>query len=391
MRHYNIFLLGFILFTGAALANQKVPSWMSEGPYLESSPAYFEIPIEVFATKLYIEIEIGGKPRRFVFDTGSPSMIDTALVDELGLKVIDTNKGIDAHGSVVETEIVQTSIRIEGVDIHKLPMMATNFSASEITKSFIGDGVLGSDLLPLGAWQFDLEKSVLRFSSSLKKLPNINEAKKLKLHQFGYPFMPILDVHFAKNAHSKAMLDTGSPTFFSICTPDLGGAKKNSGIGKTVTGYGSPGSSLGGQASETELLLVELKNLAIDKLKLGTVVAEKRDLVPSLIGARILENYIITLDSRSKEAYFKAYSDKPLAPSSFGFELAFNNNISIGAVWDDSPAKSAGLQPGLELISINGIDVEFNREGLFRALSAIQGKTIELAWKGGSVKLVKKN
>lgn len=92
---------------------------MSEGPYLESSPVSFEIQIEVFATKLYVEIKLGGKPTRFVFDTGPPSMIDTALVDELGLKTIDTNKGIDAHGTVVETEIVQVNIPIGGASIQK--------------------------------------------------------------------------------------------------------------------------------------------------------------------------------------------------------------------------------------------------------------------------------
>jgi hypothetical protein len=90
----EVFFMGLLLFfTHTVIANQNPPTWMSEGPYLESSPASFEIPIDVFATKSYVEVEIRGKPRRFVFDTGSPSMIDSTLVKELGLKVVDTNKG----------------------------------------------------------------------------------------------------------------------------------------------------------------------------------------------------------------------------------------------------------------------------------------------------------
>lgn len=54
-------------------------------------------------------------------------------------------------------------------------MMATNFSAPVPTKSFIGDGVLGSDLFPLSAWQFDLMHSVLRFNTNLNELPYINK------------------------------------------------------------------------------------------------------------------------------------------------------------------------------------------------------------------------
>jgi len=390
MKFCALFLLGLITFINPAYADRNTPSWVTEGPYLKNSSASFEIPIKVFATKLYVEIEIGGKPRRFVFDTGSPSMIDTALVEELGLKVIDKNKGIDAHGAVVETEIVQVNVLIAGIAIQKVPMMTANFSGSELTKSFIGDGVLGSDLFPLGAWQFDLKNSLLRFNTNLNELPHIKQAKSLKLYQFGYPYMPIFDVKFAKKARSKAMLDTGSPTFFAISSLDLGGARKASGVGKTISGYGSPGGSLGGQAPETELLQLELKNLAIDKIKLGRVTAKKRDLPPSLIGARILENYIITLDSRSESAYFKEYFDGPFTNSSFGFSLAFNHNISIGAVWDDSPAKAAGLRTGIELTSINGIDIEYTREGLFRAVAAMKGQEIELAWKGGSAKLVRK-
>ena len=272
----------------------------------------------------------------------------------------------------------------------KVPMMAANFSSSPVTKEFIGDGVLGSDLLPLGAWQLDLKNSVLRFNTNLQGLPHIKDSKQLKLYQFGYPYMPILDVTYAKKARSKAMFDTGSPTFFAISFADLNGAKKASGIGETVSGYGSPGSSLGGQAPNIELLQVELKNLAIDKLKLGRVVAERRELSPSLIGAGILENYIATLDSRSESAYFKEYSDGVLAKSSFGFSLAFDNSISIGAVWENSPAKAAGLQAGLELISINGVEAEYTKGGLLRAVEAMEGQEIELAWKGGSVKLARK-
>jgi predicted aspartyl protease len=391
MKFPKIIVLGLIFFANYLIARQTPPSWISEGPYLEESSASFEVPIIVKGTKIYVELELGGKPRRFVFDTGSPSMIDSALVEELGLKIVDTNKGIDAHGVIIETEIVQTHIKIGGMAIQKVPMMAANFSSSPVTKEFIGDGLLGSDLLPLGIWQLDLKSSVLRFNTNLQGLPHIKGSKQLKLYQFGYPYMPILDVTFAKKAQSKAMFDTGSPTFFAISSADLKGTKKASGIGKTVSGYGSPGGSLGGQAPNIELQQVELKNLTIDKLKLGRVVAKRRELSPSLIGARVLENYIITFDSSSGSAYFKEYANTVFAKSTFGFSLAFDNNISIGAVWEKSPAKDAGLQAGLELISINGVEVDFTQAGLHRAMEAMAGQEIEIAWEGGSVKLTRKH
>ena len=380
---------GIILLADLASAKGTMPAWLQEGPNLAKGSNSFNIPIEVAAAKLYVEVEVGGKPRRFVVDTGSPSMIDAKLAKELGLKVVGSNKGRDAHGVIIESQIVQASLRLGGVDFHNVPMMTADFSTSEATKSFIGDGVLGSELLSLGVWQFDLKESVLRFNTDLKKLPNISRAKKLKLYQYGYPYTPIFDVQFAKRARSKAMFDTGAPGFFSVSSSDLAGAKKAVGMVRTLSGYGSPGRSLGGQAPETAQLQAEIKTLAIDKLKLGRVVATRRELSPSLIGARILDNFIVTLDSRAEKAYFKQYSNEPYTSPSFGFTLAFNDNISVGVVWDNSSAKAAGLKPGMTLTSINGIATEFTSEGIRRVIEAMASQEIELAWQGGSAKLTR--
>ncbi len=389
MRFRHIAFLVLLSYANCLVSAQTPPVWVTEGALLNASSGSFEVPLEVMATKMYVEVEIGNTPRRFVIDTGSPSMIDSAIVDELGLQVVGTNKGRDAHGAIVETEVVQTDLRIGGMSVERVSMMVADFSSSAATNTFIDDGVLGSDLLPLGAWQLDLRDSVLRFNTDVDALPNIKNAKQLTLYQFGYPNMPIFDVRFAKKARSKAMLDTGSPTLFTISSQDLAGAEKASGVGRAVYGYGSPGSSLGGQAPNSELLQVELKNLSIDKLKLGPVVAVGRDLSPSLIGAKILEHFIVTLDSRSEIAYFTAYSEGIVVEPSFGFSLAYDNGISVAAVWDGSPAKAAGLRVGLELISINGEKVEYSRQGILRAVRAMEGEEIELAWDGGSAKLTR--
>ncbi|MGN8226887.1 retropepsin-like aspartic protease [Gracilimonas sp. BCB1] len=389
MKKKVLLVLGLFLVTSPVSGMQNQPVWITEGPYLVNPSASFEIPIKLLATKLYVKVEIGGEERRFVVDTGSPSMIDARLANELGLEVVDTNKGRDAHGSIIETNIVQAGMTIGGEEFRKVPMMTADFSNSPATRLFIGDGVIGSELLPLGLWQLDLKNSVLRFNTDLNKLPYLNDAKELTLYQFGYPYMPIFDVTFSKHARSKAMFDTGSPSFFTISSKDLDGARKNSKTERSLSGYGSPGTSLGGQAAETDLLLTMLPALSIGKLPLGAVSAYRRDLSPSLIGASMLEHFIITLDARSGKAYFKQYSDGSYVIRSFGFTLAFDNTISVAAVWDGSPAKIAGLRPGMELISVNGSKTEFSMEGIRRVIDAMNRENIELVWKDGSATLTK--
>lgn len=391
MKSCVLLFLGFILFVESATVQGAQPSWIEDGPNLASGSASFEIPMEVIATKLYIEVEIGGKPRRFVVDTGSPSMIDTQLAKTLGVDVVGTSNGMDAHGAFINSDVVQANLSLGGVTLYKVPMVTADFSASEVTKTFIGDGVLGSEILPLGAWQFDLKNSVIRFNTDLKKLPHLGGAVKSRLYNFGYPHMPIFDVKFAKHARSKAMFDTGAPTYFTISSADLAGARRAAGIGRTISGFGSPGASLGGQAPDGKQLQAELNSLTIGKLKLGRVAAVRREFSPSLIGANILEHFVVTLDASSERVYFLEYSNGQFARPSFGFTLAFNEKISIAVVWEESPAQKAGLLPGMHLTSINGRETEVTREGIRRAITAMSSSEISVTWDSGSAKLTRKS
>jgi membrane-associated protease RseP (regulator of RpoE activity) len=167
------------------------------------------------------------------------------------------------------------------------------------------------------------------------------------------------------------MLDTGSPEYLAISPADLEGAKRNGGVGKTVSGYGSSGGSLGGRAPDMAQQQLELKSLSIGTLSLGRVAATLRESAPSLIGASVLEHFVVTLDSRSQSAYFESYRDGPYARSSFGFSLDFEDAVTVSRVWDDSPAANAGLKVGQRIASINDQAAETSCAGIRRAMQAV--------------------
>mgnify|MGYP003644381981 CR=1 FL=1 len=200
--------------------------------------------------------------------------------------------------------------------------------------------------------------------------------------------MPILDVRFAETAQSKAMIDTGSPGYLTISPQDIEGAKRAGGIGGAISGYGSLGGSMGGQAQNGKQLQSELKTLSIGNLDLGQVVAVLRESSPSLIGTSILQHFIVTLDIRSKSAYFEKYREGPFDQSSFGFAFSpEGKGLKVSLVWDDSPAANVGLRAGQHLISINGVTTTSSCAGIQSALQAMSGKTIELKWEGGAATL----
>ncbi len=380
-------IFAFLAYCGAFGAEDK-PRWITEGPYVVERSFSFELPVEVLATKLFVEVEVGGSPRRFVFDTGSPSMISAGLAAELELEVIDKTQGRDSHGAIVETDIAQSELTLGGTTFHKVPVFIADFPR---TAQCLFDGVLGSEVLPLCAWQIDLPESVLRCNSTLEGLDHLSDATKQTLYDFGYPHAPILDIQFSKKARSKAMFDTGSPAYLAISPPDFDGAKRNGGVGKTISGRGSIGGSLGGRAPDEEQLLSELKTLSIGDIQLGRVGALLRESPPSLIGASILEHFVVTLDSKSASAYFDKYRDGPFARPSFGFGLSFEETPTVDLVWDDSPASDIGLRVGQRVTSINGQPTKTSCDGIRSAMRSIsEHETIELEWDDGADTLTRK-
>lgn len=386
--------LFLLLAAGAVQAGSKssAPPWISEGPYVESKSFALQLPLEVRAKKLYVEVELGGQARRFVFDTGSPSMIDATLASALGLEVVDVREGTDSHGTPVQSNIVQADLNLGGVQFKKVPLFAADFSASELSQCMIGDGVLGSEILPLCAWQIDLQASVLRCDTDLKRLAHVDRTLKQTLYDFGYPHTPILDVRFAKKAQSKAMFDTGSPAYFTVSPQDFQGSKGAGGVGATVAGYGSLGSSLGGQAPNKAQIQGVLNSLSIGTIDVGRVASVVRESPPSLVGASLLNYFVVTLDARSKSAYFDRYRDDAIDQSSFGFGLAPGvNGLQVSLVWEGSPASEAGLRAGQAVSSINGQKVTSSCADFRRVLNAMSAETIELEWDGGTAALSRRN
>lgn len=360
---------------------------MSEGPYVDERSFSFELPMEFLAGKIFVQVELGGAPRRFLFDTGSPSMMSKDLAAQLELKVVDTRQGKDSHGAIVQTSIVQSDFTIGGTTFHKVPIFAADFPR---TAQCLFDGVLGSELLPLCAWQIDVPDSVLRCTTEPTRLDHLDEATAQPLHDFGYPHAPMLDIRFATKATSKALFDTGSPEYVAIAPPDLEGASRNRGIGRTVLGAGSLGGSIGGAAPDKEQRQVELKSFGIGDMPLGEVGAVLRESAPSLVGASIFEHFVVTLDAKHSKAYFDRFRDGPFVRSSFGFGLSFEQAVAISLVWNGSPAAKAGLRVGQRVTAINGKPVEASCDGIRSAMRAMSGgSTLALEWEGGAATLVR--
>ncbi|WP_028671185.1 aspartyl protease family protein [Saccharospirillum impatiens] len=380
--HTNSWVAGIVCLAIAQQtpAETAPPAWVNEGPYADERSLFIELPMDVLATKLFVEVELGGHPRRFVFDTGSPSMVSADLAAELGLDIIDTRQGRDAHGAIIETNIAQTDLTLGEVTFHKVPVYIAEFPEAA---QCLFDGVLGSEVLPLCAWQMDVPDAMLRCAAKVSELDSIATARQQTLYDFGYPHTPFFDIQLSEQASSKAMFDTGSSEYLTLSPMDRDGAARDGGIGRTVSGSGSLGQSLGGAAPVTRLQSVRLNEVSVGSIELGAVDAPVRSLAPSLIGASLLNHFVVTLDARANTAYFDAYEPGPFQRGTFGFGLQFDGDVTVSQVWADSPADAAGMAVGDRVTSINDKAVTASCEDMRHTMRLMaDAEQLDVEWEG---------
>ena len=122
---------------------------------------------------------------------------------------------------------------------------------------------------------------------------------------------------------------------------------------------------------------------------MGQISAVRRELSPSLIGVNWLRQFVVTLEAKSKVGYFSRFQDTSAEEPSFGFTFAFDDGISVGSVWEDSPAAAAKVPVGATITSINDKPVVWSTAGLNRLVDVMEDDRISITWEGGSATLVK--
>ena len=349
-----------LLATTSGARGQETPDWTRITPSIEATGFVERLPIEVRQTKLFLELEIGGHPRSVVFDTGSPSLLSKPLATELGLETIATIRTVDANGTRVDSEVaVLDKLRLGSLSVRNLPVIVADLSNAPIA-SCLFDAVLGSNILQVCNWQIDVARRTLTCADRLEDLPFIDESASVPLREFGYPYSPILDIEFHNGMTSTAMFDTGSPEYVALTRRELEDLERTGAIERSamIRGFGSAGESLGGMGRDQEAFLLSLSRLWIGELELVDVVARTQQETPTLIGASLLEHYLVTLAYPHKRAFFYKNSEAPLRRTGFGFGPDFDAQmVTASFVWDESPAYRAGIRPDDRLMRIGDSDL----------------------------------
>ncbi|MEM9169895.1 MAG: aspartyl protease family protein [Pseudomonadota bacterium] len=351
--------IGMISCVGVCGASAQGPDHQTaqtKPPVIERGSPATTVPLDVRLGKLFLEAAVDGAAKEFIFDTGSPTILAKDFAQSLDLKIVGRNTGRDANGREVTMDVaVVDALSLGDVTFRDVRVLVFDFSQLELGPCMFDGGVIGSEIFPGSLWEIDTERRVLTISAPGAAPPAAASSRAITLYDFGYPHTPIVD-YSVGDVQDKAIFDTGNAEelilFERVAQSD--GVRKSMSKKSLQKGRGSDGVSAGGRGAIRDLRRFTLKDASLSAADIGPVRATTRTTAPTLIGAGLLDRFVVTLDYPSNR-FVLSEREKPEPTRPFpGYALSFVDGVAtVTQLFEGSPAARAGLRLGDAVTAIN--------------------------------------
>lgn len=357
-------LFVFVFYLHAASAqsggNNAMPEVFKVQPRIANQNYKTVVPIDIWASKIFLQAEVNGKSYRFILDTGSPTILTKKVADALALEIQGQNTGKDANGNLVTMDLaVLQQLKIADVEFHNVPVFIFDPTGLEAGQHILDGGVIGSEIMPLATWQINFANKELVITDTVSRLEYISAAARARLEVYAYPHTPIIEHEINGKFKDKAIFDTGSPELLHLNEKAAQELKKRKLISSPVErGIGTFGESGGGRGEDQTYELLNIAELSLGSLKFEDVDVWTRAEVPSLIGAKLFASHIVTLDYTKRLIYFHEYRKQDARSAGYGFKPYIKDRaVYVGFLIKASKAHKAGIVLHDQLLEVNGKDL----------------------------------
>ena len=323
---------------------------------------YKEIDFELINNKIIIPVNIQGEEYNFLFDTGAPNMISEEIYARVKPDTIKSIPLADINEIKEKRLIVSVdSLKIGNLKFEKIPTFVDNFNKVLPWKCLKIDGIIGSNMLKNSIIQLDGKKKKLIITDLKEKL-NLNEEDTEKIMLTKIQSLPYLwvELNGKESKEERILIDTGSDGFYSTSLNNYEKVFNKKEIFHQI-GEDEGASSLGFMADKVtkhKNYKLLLPSLTINNTEFQNVISKTIKSHNSLIGAKLLDYGVMTIDYLHKKFYFEPYAKGIInvEEPEFGFDNTLKDGkLVIGLVWDkDLKSK---IKYGDEILSVNGTDV----------------------------------
>lgn len=342
-----------LIYSCIALKSEAQSFNFKQGSF--TSDAYLvELPYENVNDKIIIKVEVKGKQRRFLLDTGAPLAISQQLFEELKPAVLTKQTIRDINQKKDSLLFIQMdSLKIG--DVYATGIPAIVLKSNLILECLKLDGFLGSNVLQNSVIQFDTQNQKIRIANDTSNL-NLKgiEAENLTLDSQGSPF---LKFKIGKKISEYAMFDSGSDVFYSMAHGKVQKMKRAKDFEVIHTATGSNQVGLYGVAGNEETYLLRIPFAQLNGVRVHSIISETSTNSYSRLGSSILKYGLLTIDYKMKTFYFKPYAENTTYQSDeFQINPTFSGNkFLIGKIWEKELEKIVNL--GDEIIAIDDINL----------------------------------
>ena len=284
--------------------------------YSQNNPEVVEVPFAFERSSVIVEVKVNGKGSyNMLLDTGAEqSAIDLNMAKELGLKLNPIGGGkVVATGKKQNTLFLTKLSQIDVGKVQSKDILAVAIDFSRISQR-IGirvDGVVGYNFLKNRVVQFDYQKRVVRFYSTLSMpnspVANTSNRMVLPFRFYGDDKFPVIDDVYVNGKKIRAELDTGHSGVLALTAA----ATKRLGLDATAqaaepeTSEGALGTSVNRKG--------KLRTLTVGTVTIDSPTVSFRapnsglDEAPfdGLLGNDFFKDFVVTFDYRNMIVTFE--------------------------------------------------------------------------------------
>ncbi|MBB6369721.1 retropepsin-like aspartic protease [Chryseobacterium shigense] len=321
--------------------------------FFKSGEVQLQNPVEKinlrYANDLpFVQVNINGKTYNFLFDTGAPTVISTAVYTELGLEKKHKSKVKDSQKNKHEQIFtILPEMTVDKVVFKDVGAVVMDFSVSELS-CFRIDGILGANQMAKLFWKINYSENSLEAS---KDLTRFNPAD----YDIVIPFdpkpqkTPVVETDL-QGKKIDLTFDTGFSGRVKIAD-DAYDAQKTL---KSIEVYGTNSIGAYGAAKPAQGHIFRAAALLLGNKSFSNEIIATGN--TSLIGNDFFKNFIFILDWSGNKIYMKRIRNEPARLESFGFGYRFiDTKPTVAFVFQE---ENFPLKVGDGIISIDNVNLD---------------------------------
>lgn len=321
--------------------------------FFEDGEAQLKNPVEKinlqFANNLpFVKVNINGKPYNFLFDSGAPTVISSAIYTELGLEKKHRSKVKDSQKNKQEQIFTQLpEMTIDNVVFKNIGAIVIDLNNSELG-CFKIDGIIGANQMAKLFWRVNYSENSLEATKDLSRF-DFNGYETVIPFEYKGQKTPIVETKIA-GQKVDLTFDTGFTGRIRI----TGNYYDPKSFSKSIETYGvNAVGAYGTGKPETNHIF------KTDQLPLGNTNFPDEVVMTgssNIIGNEFFQNFSFIMDWKNNKIYMKRIKDHNAKLESFGFGYRFmEGKAEVSYIFKD---ESLPVQIGDSVISINNVTLE---------------------------------